>query len=84
MLKVISQDGKAKCEITNYEVISASPKTPGASRIGGSSYYIFTPDCGGKYLAIYHSESAALKIFQQMLHLEAVHSEELFQLPEED
>ena len=52
MLNIITQDGLAKYEIHNYELITSPGKVP---FVQSSVHYISTPDVGGKHLAAYAS-----------------------------
>ena len=79
MIKVITQDGLAKYELANYEVVRRE------SRMGG--WYIATPEFGGKFLALYTSKERAISVFDRMIQAEADQSENqerIFILPEEE
>lgn len=81
MLKVITQDGEAKYEISNFEILPVANKNPMSKE---KLYYISTPDVGGKHLAIYSSIERAREVFEMMVDSEVSHPEEFFFMPPEE
>lgn len=77
MIRVITQDGLAKYEISNYEIIPAE-KNPMTRK---SSYHIFTSDAGEKHLAAYSSLERAKEVFADMLDFEEAAGGWAFMMP---
>lgn len=81
MLNIITQDGLAKYEIHNYELITSPGKVP---FVQSSVHYISTPDVGGKHLAAYASLEQAKEVFESMIELEQKNSGAMFMMPLEE
>lgn len=81
MLKVITQDGEAKYEVSNYEILSAINKNPMSK---DKIYYISTPDVGGKHLAVYSSVERAREVFEEMVEVERDHPDSFYIMPSEE